>query len=78
MIYDFFHKDNSPKSTIKFSFASEEENNNNFPVFTPKIRLMMNLSRFLRVGMGIYYPIVDIDAGLNRRVFTEFCFEWGK
>lgn len=55
-----------------------EENNNNFPVFTPKIRLMMNLSRFLRVGMGIYYPIADIDAGLNRRVFTEFCFEWGK
>ena len=36
------------------------------------------LSRFLRVGMGIYYPIVDIDVGLNRRVSTEFSFEWGR
>jgi hypothetical protein len=55
-----------------------EENYNNFPVFTPKIRMMMNLGRFLRVGMGIYYPIVDIDAGLNRRVSTEVCLEWGR
>jgi hypothetical protein len=55
-----------------------EENNNNFPVFTPKLRLMMNLSRFSRIGMAIYYPIVDIDAGLNRKVWTEFCFEWGR
>ena len=55
-----------------------EEDNENFPVFTPKIRLMMKLSRFLRVGMGIYYPIVDIDAGLYRRVSTEFSFEWGR
>jgi hypothetical protein len=61
---------------VKFGIL--ERDNNNFPVFIPKIRLMMNLSRFLRVGMGIYYPIVDRDAGLNRRVSIETCFEWGR
>jgi hypothetical protein len=55
------------------------ENNKYFQFFSPKIRLMMNLGRFLRVGFGISYPIfVHISAGLNRRVSTEFCFEWGR
>jgi hypothetical protein len=56
-----------------------EENDRYFQFFSPKIRLMMNLGRFFRVGFGISYPaFVSSSSGLNRRFLTEFCLEWGR